>query len=93
MHYKDALIKANTLAGQTVMITNADIVLAQGFDSMPDLNSFLKENNMLFALSRHERPAAGFSDRYLCCHDTRYDGCHDAFMYEVSPRISLFHTH
>ncbi len=56
MHYKDALVYANTLVGRTVMITNADVVLAKGFGSIPDLNSFLKENNRMFALSRHERP-------------------------------------
>lgn len=73
MHYKDALIEANRLAGQTVMITNADIVLAQGFDSMPELNSFLKENNRLFALSRHERPAAVFAT--LCRMSASFDPC------------------
>jgi hypothetical protein len=57
MHYKDALVYANTLVGRTVMIMNADVVLGQGFGSIPDLNSFLKENNRMFALSRHERPA------------------------------------
>jgi hypothetical protein len=73
MHYKDALIHANKLANQTVMITNADIVLAQGFNSMPNLNSFLKENNRLFALSRHERPATVFAT--LCRIFTSFDAC------------------
>ena len=72
-HYKDALVEANRLAGQTVMITNADIVLAQGFDSMPELNSFLRENNRLFALSRHERPATVFTT--LCRMSTSFDPC------------------
>jgi hypothetical protein len=100
LHYKDALIYANSISGSTVMITNSDVVLAGGFGSMPNLNAFLKEEKRLFALSRHERPVSviqlavvfdvfhcstqGFLDRGLCCSETSYDGCHDSFMYDFS---------
>jgi hypothetical protein len=58
LHYKDALMYANThLSGRVVMITNADIAVSDGFDSMPNLNEFLKKNHRMFALSRLERPS------------------------------------
>jgi hypothetical protein len=100
MHYKDALMYANSISGSTVMITNSDVVLAGGFGSMPNLNAFLKQEKRLFALSRLERPVSviqravvfdvfhcstqGFPDRGLCCSETRYDGCHDTFLYDFS---------
>jgi hypothetical protein len=56
MHYKDPLVYANGhLPGRIVMITNADIIVSEGFDSMFNLHEFLKKNNRMFALSRHER--------------------------------------
>jgi hypothetical protein len=56
LHYKDSLVYANIhLPDRIVMTTNADIIVSQGFDSMPKLNEFLKKNNRMFALSRLER--------------------------------------
>jgi hypothetical protein len=60
MHYKDALVYANSFAGSVFMISNADAVVGGGFDSVPSLNSFLRENDgekqRFLALSRLERP-------------------------------------
>jgi hypothetical protein len=65
-HYKDALIYANHhLTDRITMITNADIVVSQGFDSIPTLKEFLKENNRMFALSRFERPIVGQVCRFF----------------------------
>jgi hypothetical protein len=45
MHYKDALVYANSFTGSVFMISNADAVVGGGFDSVPSLNSFLREND------------------------------------------------
>jgi hypothetical protein len=60
MHYKDALVYANSFAGSVFMISNADAVVGGGFDSVPSLHSFLREEDgekqRFLALSRLERP-------------------------------------
>jgi hypothetical protein len=60
MHYRDALLYANlNLAGSVVVITNADILIADGFDGPATKDVLFGKNaaeKRLLALSRHERP-------------------------------------
>lgn len=89
MHYKDALVYANSqLPGRIVMITNADIVVTQGFDSMPELNEFLKENNRMFALSRLERLSVCRRPVHLAFVDSVFVGARRIMLLEALCRLS-----
>ena len=82
--YRDVIqYISNNLLNQTVVFTNEDIYLGDGFDKVNVAN--MRNQKILYTLTRYNAPEGKCNDSYVC--GKRYIGSHDTFLMHLSKKV------